>query len=237
MIWIRHYEERRASNPPSRFSFCTPDKACESGTDGHLILMMHTARGFVECDGGRFIGTFDIGGSPRYVAVDVKPLDLSFECKSATLTYGDVTQLDGNYNWAGTAGRDVLEMAFVGGVAIVGPLTTPRSSIRIRGAGSWSTAKPDLLPLPASSNALNVPGNFQSHNTVRDAAKDAREQQLIDLGLPIIVYATACVSLYCGSIVSPQHLWGVWRWQVNSTFEHGVTNWCATAANSFAVVS
>jgi len=164
---------------------------------------MHTARGFVKFDGGRFVGTFDVGGSPRYFAANVKPLGVSFECSSANLTYGDVTQLAGSFEWAGTAGRDDLEMTFVGGVVIVGTLTTPRSSIRICGAGSWSTAKPGLFSIPAGNNALNFPSNFPSHNTARNAAKVAREQRLIDLGVPIIAYATAHISLHCSSIIFP----------------------------------
>ena len=152
-------------------------------------LLMHTARGFVKCDGSRFVGTFDIGGSPHYVTVNIKPLDLSFECNSATLTYGDVTQLAGNYNWTGTAGRDELELTFVGGVAIIGPLATSRSSIRIRGPGSWSTAKPEIT---AIQNVCSVPViPIAPHDAVQDAAKAARVQQLIDLGVPIIAYATA----------------------------------------------
>jgi len=150
---------------------------------------MPTARGFVKCDGSRFVGTFNIDGGLRYVTGNVRPLDLSFECGSATLTYDDVTQLVGEFKWTGTAGRDDLEMTFVGGVTIVGPLTTPRSSIRIRGAGLWGSVKPDL-PLLASNNVPDISANSSpSHDAVRDAAKAAREQELIDLGVPIIAYA------------------------------------------------
>jgi len=164
---------------------------------------MPTAQGIVKCDCGRFVGTFDIDSSPRYVAVDVRPLDLSFECNDATLTYGDVTELVGDCKWTGTAGKVDLQIDFVGGVTIAGLLTTTRSSIRIRGEGSWSVVRPQLSsPTPDGTqrNVRNAPVNSSPpHDTVRDAAKVAREQQLIDLGAPIIAYATAFFFIYFGS--------------------------------------
>ena len=148
---------------------------------------MPSARGLVKCDGSRLVGTFDIDGSPRYLAVEVKPFDQSFECNNPTLIYNDVVQLVGDCKWTGTAGRDDLQMNFGGGVSIAGPLATPRSAIRIRGTGTWSTDP----PIPANRMQDDVVSVNPSppHDAVRDAAKVAREQQLLESCVPIIAYA------------------------------------------------
>ena len=149
---------------------------------------MFTAGGLIKCDGSRIVGTFDVDGRALYITVDIKPPNQPFECSKATLSYGNVTQLDGTCKWTGTAGRDDLQMEFGGGVSIAGALATPRSSIRIRGAGVWSRVKSALPPIPATG--VRAPVNpFPAHDAVRDAAKVAREQQLIELGVPIIACA------------------------------------------------
>jgi len=149
---------------------------------------MPSAAGLIKCDGSRIVGTFDVDGRPLYITVDIKPPNQPFECSHATLTYNNPAQLDGACKWTGTAGRDDIEMDFGGGVSITGVLATPRSSIRIRGAGAWSKVKSALPPIPA--NGVRAPVNpFPAHDALRDAAKVAREQQLIELGVPIIMYA------------------------------------------------
>ena len=157
---------------------------------------MPTARGSIEYNGSRLEGTFDVGGSPRYLAVDVKSLSQSFECSNATLTYVKVEELDGNCEWFGTIGRDNLLMKFDGGVSITGQLTKPRSSNHTHGAGMWSASKSLLpeIPTNATQKAARNPSinPFTNINAVRDPAKIAREQQLINLGVPII----ACVTTH-----------------------------------------
>jgi len=154
---------------------------------------MVVAQGSVKCDGSRLVGSFVVGGSPRYLTADVKPLNQSFECKNATLTYDDITQLilDSNLKWTGTAGRNYLQMDFGQGVSVTGPFTVTRSSIRIHGTGSWSSVK-SILP-PASTNATksNV-SNVAPLDVIQVPAKVSREHwRLLDLGVPIIACAKA----------------------------------------------
>ena len=54
---------------------------------------MVSAHGLVACNGGRVVGSFDVGGSRRYIDVDVKPSNHSFECSDATLTYDNVAPI------------------------------------------------------------------------------------------------------------------------------------------------
>jgi len=157
---------------------------------------MPSAQGFVKCISGSLEGTFDVDGSSRYITVDVKPLNQSFECSNATLAYDNVAQLLGDCKWTGAAGKDDLQMDFGRGVSITGPLAARRpSSVRIRGAGTWSTAKSSLHPPPTNSaddsqgNIMKVPADRFSHDPVRDAAKLRRERQLLESGNPIIAYA------------------------------------------------
>jgi len=152
---------------------------------------MLSSLGSLKCDGSSIVGTFDVEGSPRYIAVDVRPSTQPFECKSATLTYSKVAQLDGYFKWKGTAGKDDLEMSCDnGGVSIVGTLATTRPSSHIHGAGSWSTVEQNLPSVKANGKQQNVRNvhvnSFPPLDTVGDDAKAAREQQLIDLGAPII---------------------------------------------------
>jgi len=154
---------------------------------------MPSAWGSIKCDGNRLVGVFEVDGRPRYIASDIKPPNQQFECNKATLAYSNVAQLDGACKWTGTAGRDDLQMDFGGGVSIDGAFATPRWSIRIRGAGAWSKVKSTLPPVPANgthNSVRSVPVNpFPPRDAVRDAAKIAREQQLLELGVPIIMYA------------------------------------------------
>jgi len=151
---------------------------------------MSTAKGSVQCNGSRLIATFVVDGRPRYIDADIKPLNQAFACDSATLTYVKPAQLDGACRWNGTAGRDDLQMDFGGGVSIAGRLAAPRSSIRVRGAGAWSTVKPILPPKPSSS-ADETQGSLRAHpvNSITPHAKVAREQPLMDSSVPIIAYA------------------------------------------------
>jgi len=163
------------------------------------------ASGLVACNNGRLVGTFDVGGSRRYIDVDVKPSNESFECSDATLTYESVAQLFGNCKWTGAAGKDDIEMKFDSGVTITGPLATPRqSSKRIRGAGTWSTAKSTLRQNSANSgneqrgdvdNALAR--EIPPPDAVRDPHKLLREKQLLESGSPIIAFVAACKSSHC----------------------------------------
>jgi len=148
------------------------------------------SRGFVKCDGSRLIGTFDVNGCPRYVTVTVKPPSQPFECGNALLTYDNIAQLDGNCKWTGMAGKDHLEMNFITGVSIEGPLATSRaSSLRLRGAGRWSTVKPTLSLLPAEPLNVHV-GQLPRRDTAQDITdRRQRERQLLESGDPIIVYA------------------------------------------------
>jgi len=150
---------------------------------------MPSAGGLIKCDGSRVVGTFDVDGRPLYITVDIKPPNQPFDCARATLTYGNVTQLNGAYKWTGTAGRDDLQMDFGGGVSIAGALGTPRLSVRIRGAGVWSRVKSALPPIPV--NGVRAPVNpFPPRDAALDAvAKVEREERLLGLGLPIIAYA------------------------------------------------
>jgi len=153
---------------------------------------MPSAAGFVEYNGGRLEGRFDVGGSKRYIAVEVKPPIQPFKCDNAILTYDNVAQLLGDCKWTGTAGRDDLQMDFNDGATIGGLLAEPRSSVRIRGTGTWSTAKLNLAPPPLPEKQYNVKPvtvNPFTSNTTRSHAEIAREQQLLELGVPIIAYA------------------------------------------------
>jgi len=152
--------------------------------------------GNVKCDGSRLLGTFYVDGSPRYLTVDIKPLNQSFECGSAILTYYTADQLTGDCKWVGTVGKDDLEMNFGGGVSIKGLLVTARpSSIRIHGAGLWNTFEVTLPPLSDNTvDELRSDGSdastnqFPTHSAVRDPAKLQRERQLLESGAPIIAY-------------------------------------------------
>jgi len=163
---------------------------------------MPTALGLIKCDGTRLVGTFDVGGSPRYINVDVKPSNEPFECSNATVTYTDIAQLSGDCRWKGWIGRDDLQMDFVDGVSIVGSLATARSSsARIKGAGAWSMVK-SALPTRAKKPQGNVFVNqFPHHDAAKNLAKVEREQQLINLGVPIIAYAvSARICIVCYSL-------------------------------------
>jgi len=152
--------------------------------------------GSVKCNGSKLLGIFDVGGRPRYLTVDVKPLNQSFECDNAILTYDSVDQLTRECKWAGTVGKDDLEMNFGGDVSIKGPLTTARpSSIRIHGTGLWEAFEvipPSILDNTVDelrSNGSDAPANqFPPHDAVRDPVKLQRERQLLESGAPIIAY-------------------------------------------------
>jgi len=165
---------------------------------------MPTAAGSVKYSGDKLNGTFDVDGIPRYFTVDVKPRGCHkqpFECGNAILTYNDIARLAGQCTWKGTAGRDRLKMDFGGGIFLDGPLDLIRSTIQIRGEGTWSTIKQDLPSIPVGST--NEAKNSVSANTlpqggaVQDHAKIARELELIHLGVPIIAYATIIFGLSC----------------------------------------
>ena len=154
---------------------------------------MPSARGSINCNGSRLVGTFDVDGSPRYITVDVKPCNRPFECSIVTLTYSDITQLSGDCKWNGWVGREDLQMKFDAGVSIIGPLATARSSSdRTRGAGAWTDMKPS--PSPSIYTAETLQGNvsntianqFSPHYAARNSAQLEREQQLIGLGVPIV---------------------------------------------------
>jgi len=153
---------------------------------------MPSAQGPIRCDGSRLIGTFSISGSQYYIIVDVKPCNRPFECSNATVTYGDVAQLSGDCKWTGWIGRDDLQMKFDVGVSIVGALATTRSSSdRTRGSGAWSIDKPPLPPHLAGTQESSVGNEITNqsprvHDAVRNPAQLGREQQLIDLGVPIV---------------------------------------------------
>jgi len=148
----------------------------------------------IKCDGNRLVGSFDVDGHPRYITGDVQPPDQPFHCGSATLTYGSAAQLDGACNWHGTAGNDDLRMDFGEGVSISGALAAPRSSMHIRGTGAWSKVKPRFPSNQANESqgrlrSLSViPFSSRDRNAVRDIAKTAREQQLLESKAPIIAY-------------------------------------------------
>jgi len=152
---------------------------------------MPTAPGFVQFADNKLVGTFDVDGSPRHIAVDVKPSNLSLECDNVTLTYDNVAQLLGNCVWTGTAGKDDLNMDFKGGVSISGRLTAPRSSIRVRGAGAWSTVEVVLPPPPASSANVTQDNPTQSQDACECDVKVEREKLLLESGHPIIACAFA----------------------------------------------
>ena len=169
---------------------------------------MFSAHGLVACNSGRVVGSFDVGGSRRYIDVDVKPSNHSFECSDATLTYDNVAQLHGTCKWTGSVGKDDIEMNFDSGVTITGPLATPRqSSKRIRGAGAWNTAESTLRQSPANSGNerhgdVNNPPALESlpPDAVRDPHKLLREKQLLESGSPIIAYVAARISSNCSSL-------------------------------------
>jgi len=151
--------------------------------------------GFVKCNNGRLIGTFNIGDSLRYITVEVKPSNLSFECSNAILAYDTIEQLLGDCKWTGNVGKDELDMDFGGNVSIAGPLVTIRpSSIRIHGAGTWNTV--EGIPPSPSVETINEPqGNpttnqFPNLGAIRDPFKLLRERQLLESGIPIIAYVS-----------------------------------------------
>ena len=77
-----------------------------------------------------------------------------------------------------------------GGVSIVGSLATTRPSSHIHGAGSWSTVEKKLPLVQVNRTRDNVrnasDNSFAPLGTFGDDTKAAREQQLIELGAPII---------------------------------------------------
>jgi len=160
---------------------------------------MPTAQGSIQFVDSRLVGSFDVDGSPRYLAVDVKPLHQSFKCEKATLTYSNVGQLSGHCKWTGTAGRDDLQMDFAEGITITGRLTAPRSSVRIRGAGAWSAL--EMASAPSSTPSVDGLHGNGSNITIdqsppldvaQDSAKIARENALLKSGIPIIAYVGTC---------------------------------------------
>jgi len=161
---------------------------------------MPKAAGFVQYNGSRLVGTFQVDGISYYLSVDVKPPSQPFHSDNATLTHDNVLQMIGECKWRGTAGRDGLKMNFGGGISLAGPLGIAWSTIQIRGEGTWSTDQYALSPIPVGSTdgtQNGVSANpFPPRDAVRDPAKVARERRLIELGVPIIAYAAACFYLF-----------------------------------------
>jgi len=155
---------------------------------------MPKAAGSVQCNGSNLVGTFNVDGISYYLSVDVKPAIQPFEGNSVTLSYDNIMLAIGECKWKGAAGRDGLHMNFGGGISLAGPLGIARSSIQIRGEGTWSTIQHALSLSPVGSTdgaQNNVSVNpFPPRGAVRDPAKVARELELIHSGLPIVAYAT-----------------------------------------------
>jgi len=151
---------------------------------------MPSVRGFVQCSNDRLVGTFEVDGSPRYLYSDVKTLHQPFESGEATLTYDNITQLDGHCRWTGTVGKANILMDVVsGGVSIAAPLAAKQpSSHFILGEGAWDTVE---RISPPQKNISNVPVNpSPPHDAIRDPAlKAARAKKLLESKNPIIMYA------------------------------------------------
>ena len=75
--------------------------------DQQPLKQMFSGLGSLKCNGSSLVGTFDVEGTPRYIAVDVRPSTQSFECKSATLTYSKVAQLDGYFSGRARPARTI----------------------------------------------------------------------------------------------------------------------------------
>ena len=163
---------------------------------------MPSSSGSVRSDGSTLEGTFIVDNSPRYIIVDVKPLNQPFECSKATLTYDRAWDLSGPSNWRGRIGKDDLRMDFDGGVSIAGPLAESRlRSDQSRGAGTWSTVKASLPLSPGKTD--NKPQKAPPRRgPVQDSAKAARIEELIQLKAPIIAY----VALQLCCLAAHSHL-------------------------------
>jgi len=153
---------------------------------------MPSTQGFVKCDGSSLVGTFTVDGNPYYLSVVVKPHKQPFECRDAALIFGNIIQLSGNCNWSGPIGKDDLHMDFIGGVTISGKLTTRlRSSIQSHGAGTWSALEmtssvPQARSTDENDESLSSLNNVNYYDPSQDVARVAREQQLVNSGVPII---------------------------------------------------
>jgi len=147
---------------------------------------MPSAQGSIKFANSRLVGTFDVDGSPRYLSVEVKPLNQPFECIKAVLTYSSIEQLVGECKWMGTAGTDDLQMFLGSDITIAGPLVTARSaSLSIRGAGTWDTVEGASYTQNNVSDVLAKPS--PPHDAVKDSTKAARVKQLLESNTPIIV--------------------------------------------------
>jgi len=148
---------------------------------------MPSAQGYIKFANSRLVGTFDVDGSPRYLSVEVKPLNQPFECIKAVLTYGSIEQLVGGCKWMGTAGTEDLQMFLGPDITIAGPLVTPRlAALSIRGAGTWDTVEGTFSPQDNVSNVLANP-SLPPNAAVKDPARAARVKQLLESNTPIIV--------------------------------------------------
>jgi len=150
---------------------------------------MPTARGSIKSHGDRFVGTFDIGGSPRHLVIDVKQRNQSLECSNVVLAYNNVENLVGDCRWTGSIGKDDLQMDLAEDISIAGPLATPRQALLpIRGTGTWTTGAAELLNQSSQSSG-DVPPIVSSLNIPKDDKTLEREKRLLESGASII----ACV--------------------------------------------
>jgi len=165
-----------------------------------------SARGSVNCNGSRLLGTFVVDGSPRYLSVDVKPRSQSFKCDNATLTYDNLARLFGDCRWSGPIGKDELRIDFGEGATIVAQLSVVMpSSVQSHGTGTWSTVKPTLPQPPANKtrrNASNGIANpIPSHDSARSPANLKREEELLKSGVPIIAYVVDELHRLCIALI------------------------------------
>ena len=156
---------------------------------------MPTARGSIKSHGDRFVGTFDIGGSPRHLAIDVKQRNQSLECSNVVLTYTNAENLVGDCRWTGSIGKEDLQMDLGKDVYIAGPLATPRqAAVLIRGAGTWTASAVELLTQPSHSSTSGAsPVVVSSLNLPKDDKTLERERKLLESGAAIIAYVAVQV--------------------------------------------
>ena len=190
---------------------------------------MPTARGSIKSHGDRFVGTFDIGGSPRHLAIDVKQRNQSLECSNVTLTYTNAENLVEDCRWTGSIGKDDLQMDLAGGdVSITAPLATPRqASLPIRGTCIWIMGAVELLNQSSHSSTSGAPPVVNSLDVPKDDKTLERERRLLESGAPIIACVLVQISLLhslLAVLTGLQYFWTVRNGKVDCTlWQSGVT--------------
>ena len=88
------------------------------------------------------MGMFEIDGAQVTVVVTLgSEIDL-FNASSATITYGDASELKNTHPFSGTIGETTFSFTFQNGPQIQGKLDLPMSSTNtVHGTGTWSQSE------------------------------------------------------------------------------------------------